>query len=287
MRRYTSAGAVVVSRDIADPRVLLLHQVRTNGERQVVAPKGRLEPGESPLAAAAREVTEEAGVRDLLYAGFLGRQSYAFTDDDGAPARKSVDWFLFATGGFATGDFATGDHAVHAQETEGFHRVEFLAFDEALAAVTHAGFVPYLRRARDVVAWRQAGPLPFSRALGDLVWFLAGSAAPVLADTPGAGIALCGSAARGDFVEGWSDVEVVGSGVDAGSPVARQLAALVCDVQDRWGVHTSLRLADDTGHDGSGAGPLDDMKRRAVLARTGRDLPVIAGTPPEPRHLRR
>lgn len=271
MRSYTSAGAVVVSRDLANPRVLLLHQVRTNGERQVVAPKGRLEPDESPLEAAAREVTEEAGVRDLLYAGFLGQQSYEFTDNDGAPARKSVDWFLFAA----------DDHAVHARDTEGFHRAEFLAFDEALAAVTHAEFIPYLCHARDVITWRQAGPLPFSSALSDLVWFLAESAASVLVDTPGAGIALCGSAARGDFVDGWSDVDVVGWGVDPASPVAQRLAALAGDVQDRWGIHTSLRLADDTGYDSSGAGPLYDMKLRAVLARAGSDLPVIAGTSPE------
>lgn len=271
MRTYTSAGAVIVSHDTANPRVLLLHQVRKNGDRHVVAPKGRLEPGESPLAAAAREVTEEAGLRELTYVGFLGRQSYEFVDDDGTPARKTVDWFLAGT----------DDEPAPARDTEGFQTAELLSFDDASDAATHAGFAPFLHRARDLIEWRHAGRLSYSHSLNHLVWFFADGAGAVLADTPRAGIALCGSAARGDFVDGWSDVDLVGWGIDPTSPTGRQLAGLAGQAEDRWGIHTSLRLVDHAGRDAKGSGPLYDMKLHAVLSRAGVDLPVIAGSPPE------
>lgn len=51
MRTYRSAGAVVISTSLDQPEVLLLEQVRKTGERQVVAPKGRIEPGESPVGS--------------------------------------------------------------------------------------------------------------------------------------------------------------------------------------------------------------------------------------------
>jgi 8-oxo-dGTP pyrophosphatase MutT (NUDIX family)/dephospho-CoA kinase len=271
MRTYMSAGAVVLSHDTAKPRVLLLHQVRRNGDHQVVAPKGGLEPGESPLAAAAREVTEEAGVRDLSYVGFLGRQSYEFVDDDGTQARKAVEWFLVAT----------DDEPAPARDNEGFQTAELLSFDDASAAATHAEFRPFLHHARDLIEWRHAGRLPYSRSLSDLVWFLADGAGAVLADAPLAGIALCGSAARGDFVDGWSDVDLVAWGIDPTSPTGRRLAGLADQVEARWGIHTSLRVTDHAGRDANGSGPLYDMKLHAVLSRAGLDLPVIAGSPPE------
>jgi bis(5'-nucleosidyl)-tetraphosphatase len=55
------AAGVVVVRDTADgPRFLLLRAYR-NWD----LPKGRLEPGETPLEAAIREVREETGLGDL------------------------------------------------------------------------------------------------------------------------------------------------------------------------------------------------------------------------------
>lgn len=57
-----SAGAVVYRQEGGEPRYLLLRAFR-NWD----FPKGLVEPGEEPLAAARREVFEETGVRALRF----------------------------------------------------------------------------------------------------------------------------------------------------------------------------------------------------------------------------
>lgn len=54
------AGAVVVRRDGSEPRVLLV--TAKDNPTHWLFPKGHIEPGESPAAAARRELKEEAGV---------------------------------------------------------------------------------------------------------------------------------------------------------------------------------------------------------------------------------
>jgi bis(5'-nucleosidyl)-tetraphosphatase len=64
------AAGVVVVRDAADsPQVLLLRAYR-NWD----LPKGRLEPGETPLEGAVREAREETGLADLDFA--WGEESF-------------------------------------------------------------------------------------------------------------------------------------------------------------------------------------------------------------------
>ena len=68
-RGQKRAAGVVVVRDTSDgPRVLLLRAYR-NWD----LPKGRLEPGETPLEGAMREAREETGLDDLEFA--WGEQS--------------------------------------------------------------------------------------------------------------------------------------------------------------------------------------------------------------------
>ncbi len=57
-----SAGVVVARRAGSGGRLLVLRAYR-NGD----FPKGRLEPGETPLDAAIRETAEEAGISDLAF----------------------------------------------------------------------------------------------------------------------------------------------------------------------------------------------------------------------------
>jgi len=57
-----SAGAVVVRREAGVWRFLLL-RAYNNWD----FPKGLVEPGESPLATARREVTEETALEDLVF----------------------------------------------------------------------------------------------------------------------------------------------------------------------------------------------------------------------------
>ena len=63
MIRHPGASAVLpVVADGADPRVLLIRQYRYAAEQFLwEVPAGRLDPGETPLACAQRELLEETG----------------------------------------------------------------------------------------------------------------------------------------------------------------------------------------------------------------------------------
>jgi 8-oxo-dGTP pyrophosphatase MutT (NUDIX family) len=62
MAQRLSAGVVVVREGVEGARLLLLRAYR-NWD----FPKGLVEPGEDPLAAAVREANEEAGLIDLAF----------------------------------------------------------------------------------------------------------------------------------------------------------------------------------------------------------------------------
>lgn len=75
MEQRLSAGVVVVREDADGVRFLLLRAYR-NWD----FPKGGVEPGEEPLAAAVREVHEEAGLSDLEFvwgSEFIETERYA------------------------------------------------------------------------------------------------------------------------------------------------------------------------------------------------------------------
>ncbi|MET8307777.1 NUDIX domain-containing protein [Micromonospora sp. NPDC005173] len=269
-RRYASAGAVVVTDDLSSPHILLLDQIRKTGERQTVAPKGRLEPGEAPLHAAKREVAEEAGLTDTHYSAYLGQEAYTFTDNDGTPAAKTVDWFLFTTATTAT----------TPARDEGFIQAHWLDAPAARQAASHPQFQQVLDRALAVITWRAAHPLPFSRTLSHLVNQVAAEAEAVIAGHSLAGVGLCGSAARGDFIEGWSDVDFIAWNLPPTSAAATALHETVSEAAQRHGPRASLHLADSHRGDARRLGPLYDMKMRVVLRRVGLDTAVIAGAAP-------
>ncbi|MEU6022652.1 NUDIX domain-containing protein [Micromonospora sp. NPDC047134] len=271
-RLYASAGSIVVCADLRRPQMLLLEQIRPTGERQVVAPKGRIEPGESPLIAAAREVSEEAGLHDMRYVAYLGQEAYRFTAHDGTPAQKTIDWFLFAT----------TDTAATARQTEGFVAAQWHDLPDALTAASHASFHEYVRRADKIIAWRRSGPLDYSDTLSQAVWDFSRRANTLLAERPGAGAALCGSAARGDFIEGWSDLDLIAWGLEPASPSALALRQLAEEVSHRTGIRTSLHLAHPDEDSADGLDRLHAMKLHAVLRRTHIDVPTVAA----PAHRR-
>ncbi|MEV1013083.1 NUDIX domain-containing protein [Micromonospora sp. NPDC049801] len=267
IRRYASAGAVVTTNDLGAPSILLLDQVRGNGERQTVAPKGRLEPSEAPLQAAVREVAEEAGLTGTQYGAYLGQEKYVFTDNDGSPAAKTVDWFLFTTATTTT----------TPARDEGFVQARWLDAPAARRAATHLEFQQILDRALAIIAWRSAGPLPFSRSLSKLVTAVATEAQAAIAGHPEAGVGLCGSAARGDFIDGWSDVNFVAWNLPATSRTAVKINGIVVEASKLHGIRASLHLTG--GHAGAGRslGALHDMTMRVALDRVGLDTAVIAG----------
>ncbi|MET8041512.1 NUDIX domain-containing protein [Micromonospora sp. NPDC005215] len=270
IRRYSSAGAVVTTNDLGAPSILLLDQVRGNGERQTVAPKGRLEPNEAPLQAAVREVAEETGLTGTQYGAYLGQEKYVFTDNDGSPAAKTVDWFLFTTATTAT----------TPAWDEGFVQARWLDAPAARRAATHVEFQRILDRALAIIAWRSAGPLPFNRSLSQLVTQVATEAQAATAGHPEAGVGLCGSAARGDFIDGWSDVDFVAWNLPATSRTAIKINRIVAEASKLHGIRASLHLTGEHAGAVRSVGALHDMTMRVVLNRVGLDTAVIAGAGP-------
>lgn len=64
---------------VREDRVLLIRKKRGLGAGKINGPGGRLEPGETPLACAVREVQEEVGVTPLGLA-LGGELSFQFAD---------------------------------------------------------------------------------------------------------------------------------------------------------------------------------------------------------------
>lgn len=88
--RYVTGGGVVLCMDQA---VLLDRPSR--GE--VRLPKGHVEPGEEPEAAARRETAEETGFADLHLLADLGVQTVQF-EYLNRNIRRTEHWFLYQLG---------------------------------------------------------------------------------------------------------------------------------------------------------------------------------------------
>lgn len=91
-----AAGAIVV--DSRARRFLVLHEP---SENRWCFPKGHVEAGESLLAAAKREVTEETGLENLDFRGELGEVTYRFYSParDQNVLKTSVYFLAFAENG--------------------------------------------------------------------------------------------------------------------------------------------------------------------------------------------
>jgi 8-oxo-dGTP pyrophosphatase MutT (NUDIX family) len=93
MRKTRSAGGVVVN---ADGEVLVVSQRGTSWS----LPKGHIDPGESALEAARREIYVESGIRDLELIGELGtyeRRKIGVNGGDDRSELKAITMFLFRT----------------------------------------------------------------------------------------------------------------------------------------------------------------------------------------------
>jgi 8-oxo-dGTP pyrophosphatase MutT (NUDIX family) len=92
-RREVSAGGIVYRRvetgievAIAEQRDRITHRTTTR------LPKGKIDPGESAVDAAVREVAEEIGLRARVV-GALGSVEYDYTEDSERVC-KEVHYFL-------------------------------------------------------------------------------------------------------------------------------------------------------------------------------------------------
>ena len=98
-RKSFSAGALVFSIVGKEPRVLMLLQNNAyyaqkygrSGTEEVVdiGPKGQIVKGESPIAAASREIREEIGIRLHMDTGFTEEESFTMLSKD-PKTRKPV-----------------------------------------------------------------------------------------------------------------------------------------------------------------------------------------------------
>jgi 8-oxo-dGTP pyrophosphatase MutT (NUDIX family) len=121
--RELSAGGVLVRGE--EMVVIVPTRRASDGSRVLALPKGHIDPGESPLEAARREVREETGivgepVRELGEARYWYRR-------DGQTIPKSVSFYLF--------DYVEGDTADHDDEVE---EARWMPLEQAQVELSHA-----------------------------------------------------------------------------------------------------------------------------------------------------
>jgi mutator protein MutT len=120
--REFSAGGVVVRGD--EVVVIVPTRRAADGSRVLALPKGHVDPGETPLQAAEREVREEAGVvaepvRELGQARYWYRR-------EGRTIGKTVAFYLFR--------YVEGDTEDHDEEVE---EARWIPLREAQEQLTH------------------------------------------------------------------------------------------------------------------------------------------------------
>ena len=118
-----SAGGVVVR----DGQCVVIVPTRraADGSRVLALPKGHVDPGETPVQAAAREVREETGILAEPVTK-LGETRYWYRRD-GRTIGKSVSFFLFQHAG--------GDTRDHDDEVE---EVRWIPLERAERELSHA-----------------------------------------------------------------------------------------------------------------------------------------------------
>jgi len=131
-----SAGGILVRKGDAGFEFALVSCQRKRRTWEVA--KGKIEPGESAVEAAKRELQEEMGfVANLTVVEDLGMVRYAFTIPNGAPRLKAMHLFLFE----ADPEPITFNTALD----EGIMGVEWVSPQEAQRRVVHSSLRPIMR----------------------------------------------------------------------------------------------------------------------------------------------
>ena len=141
----TSAGGVIYRWRGEIPHILLIR----DGYHHWGLPKGHLEEGETPDAAALREAEEETGLGHLV----LG------------PRLQTIDWFFRARGRlihkychFYLMESPTGDTCPQAEE--GITACRWVPLPEALTQISYDNAREVLRRAARELGWLGDPPPP-------------------------------------------------------------------------------------------------------------------------------
>lgn len=134
IREEASAGGVVYRRG-EDIVFLLIRDPYDNWG----LPKGHIEPGETVLEAAIREVGEETGLTELRALDELPSIDWYFRDRAHQLVHKRCRFFLMES--------ASGE--ARPQLAEGISDCRWLPFEEAVATLTHDNARRVLRAARE------------------------------------------------------------------------------------------------------------------------------------------
>ena len=127
----SAGGAVVRGREV----IVIVPVKRDANRRRVLGlPKGHLDEGETPEAAAIREVTEETGVTAELV-DKLGDVEYSY-ERRGRRRAKRVAFYLF--------EYRSGSVDDHDHEIED---ARWMPLEEAAEALTYPGEREIVRRA--------------------------------------------------------------------------------------------------------------------------------------------
>jgi 8-oxo-dGTP pyrophosphatase MutT (NUDIX family) len=120
-REFSAGGVVVRGEQVV---VIVPTRRAADGSRVLALPKGHVDPGETPIEAATREVREETGIVAEPVCE-LGESRYWYRRD-GRTIGKTVQFFLF--------DHVDGDTADHDDEVE---EVRWIDLREASTALSH------------------------------------------------------------------------------------------------------------------------------------------------------
>lgn len=135
-RHETSAGGVVFRIEDDHAVFLLIRDSYQNWG----FPKGHVEEGERPEAAACREVAEETGLSDLVVRAPIDSIDWYFRFR-GQLIHKVCHFFLMETAQSETAP----------QRAEGITACQWTAYREAAALISYANAREVLRRAHEIV----------------------------------------------------------------------------------------------------------------------------------------
>ena len=135
-RDETSAGGVVFRLDGGHPLYLLIRDSYQNWG----FPKGHLETGEVPEAAALREVSEETGLSDLSIRGSIDTIDWFFRFR-GQLIHKVCHFFLMQT----------RESSTLPQRAEGITACRWSPYEDASSLVSYPNARDVLRRAQEMV----------------------------------------------------------------------------------------------------------------------------------------
>jgi 8-oxo-dGTP pyrophosphatase MutT (NUDIX family) len=120
-REFSAGGVLVRGREVA---VIVPTRRAADGARVLALPKGHVDPGETVVEAAGREVREETGARGEALCE-LGQSHYWYRRD-GRTIGKTVTFYLF--------EYLDGDIDDHDDEVE---EVRWIALEEAERTLSH------------------------------------------------------------------------------------------------------------------------------------------------------